>query len=197
MSGRTEQAPGHEPAPQDRPRIYVASLSDYNAGILHGTWLDATAEPVDIQAGIDQMLAASPATRRYGEPAEEWAIHDYEGFGRVRLGEWEALSRVATLAQGIVAHGDAFDAWASIEDDTEELSSERFAEAYLGEYSSVEDYGQELLDGIGIDIEALPGVPEHLQPYIRFDTAAFVRDMELGGEIWTVESEGGVHVFQS
>ena len=27
--------------------------------------------------------------------AEEWAIHDYEGFGALRLGEWESLERVA------------------------------------------------------------------------------------------------------
>ena len=32
------------------------------------------------------MLAASPRL------AEEWAIHDYEGFGSFRLSEWDPSS---------------------------------------------------------------------------------------------------------
>jgi len=52
-------------------RIYVASLSDYNAGRLHGAWIDATQDADEIEAEVQEMLAASP------EPiAEEWAIHD-------------------------------------------------------------------------------------------------------------------------
>lgn len=53
------------------PRIYVASLSDYNAGRLHGSWLDAN-QPVDqLNDGVQAMLASST------EPlAEEYAIHD-------------------------------------------------------------------------------------------------------------------------
>lgn len=33
----TEHSTTHEVAPKDLPRIYVASLSDYNNGHLHGT----------------------------------------------------------------------------------------------------------------------------------------------------------------
>lgn len=47
----------------DTPRIYVASLSDYNAGTLHGEWIDATQELDDIWAEINAMLAASPEAR--------------------------------------------------------------------------------------------------------------------------------------
>lgn len=60
----------------DTPRIYVACLASYNAGILHGRWIDATDAEV-IHEGIEDMLSESQ------EPIpEEWAIHDYEGFGR-------------------------------------------------------------------------------------------------------------------
>ena len=44
----------HEPDRPERhhdglePRIYVASLSDYNAGRLHGTWIHADDDPDDI-----------------------------------------------------------------------------------------------------------------------------------------------------
>lgn len=47
----------------DTPRIYVASLSDYNAGRLHGEWIDATQELDDIWAEIHAMLAKSPEAR--------------------------------------------------------------------------------------------------------------------------------------
>ena len=49
-----------------------------------------------------------PTTARYGEVAEEWAIHDYDGFGELRLDENEALSTIARVAGGIREHGDAF-----------------------------------------------------------------------------------------
>jgi hypothetical protein len=50
-----------EKEPEGRvPRIYVASLSDYNAGRLHGVWLDATEDYDTLSTGVAQMLAASP-----------------------------------------------------------------------------------------------------------------------------------------
>ena len=37
------------------PRIYVASLSDYNAGRLHGVWLEAT-DLDSVRVGVAAML---------------------------------------------------------------------------------------------------------------------------------------------
>ena len=62
--------------------IYVACLAAYNNGKLHGCWIDATQELDDIQDQINSMLVSSPE-----EDAEEYAIHDYEGFGSYSLGE--------------------------------------------------------------------------------------------------------------
>ena len=52
-------------------RIYVACLASYNAGILHGAWIDATQCIEAIHDQIAAMLAASQI-----EDAEEYAIHD-------------------------------------------------------------------------------------------------------------------------
>lgn len=42
------------------PRIYVASLSDYNAGELHGIWIDVDQmDAEDMQEEINKMLLAS------------------------------------------------------------------------------------------------------------------------------------------
>ncbi len=42
------------------PRIYVACLASYNAGRLHGAWIDAHQEPEAITAEVWKMLASSP-----------------------------------------------------------------------------------------------------------------------------------------
>lgn len=44
----------------DEIRIYVADLAAYNAGHLHGIWIDATLELDEIQARVSAMLEASP-----------------------------------------------------------------------------------------------------------------------------------------
>ena len=64
---------------QTRPRIYVACLAAYNAGQLHGEWINADRKAHEIYADIKSMLERSP------EPsAEEWAVHDYEDNVRKR-----------------------------------------------------------------------------------------------------------------
>src|SRR4051812_16093400 len=76
------------------PQIYVACLSAYTAGRLHGEWIDADTDAEQIHADILAMLARSP------EPdAEEWAIHDTDGFDGVKIGEYEPLDRVAAIAE--------------------------------------------------------------------------------------------------
>jgi antirestriction protein len=89
-------------------QIYIASLSDYNAGILHGKWINVEGLTVDdIQKEINEILASSPYTAKYGDVAEEWAIHDYE-LGRIRISEYEGLEAVVSLVKALEEHGQAF-----------------------------------------------------------------------------------------
>ncbi len=85
---------------QDRPRIYAACLAAYNNGYLHGRWIDATQDPEDIQAEVSAMLRESPVSG-----AEEWAIHDFEGFEGARLEEYSGIEKAHALALFIVEHG--------------------------------------------------------------------------------------------
>ena len=41
-------------------RIYVACLASYNAGILHGEWIEATADADELKARVQAMLDRSP-----------------------------------------------------------------------------------------------------------------------------------------
>lgn len=179
-----------QPAP--RPRIYVGSLSDYNAGRLHGAWIEAAAEPEQLHAAIEAMLADSPQPG-----AEEWAIHDYEGFGSLQLGESESVERVSRLARRIVDYGLPYAHWATIVgDDETELA--KFEEAYQGQWPSLRAYAQEILEDHGIEELLDRHVPEGLRPYVRVDAEGFGRDLELSGDIITfgdIGSDGAVYVF--
>ncbi len=177
---------------EDAPRIYVASLSDYNDGRLHGRWINAAQAPEEIQTAIQDMLATSP------EPgAEEYAIHDYENFGPLRLEEYESIETVARLAQGIAEHGSAFAHWVALVGESDAETLRHFEEAYRGHFDSVIDYASELFDDLGYTDLVERVLPDHLQPYVRLDVEGFARDLELSGDIVTSEGDGGVYIFDA
>ncbi len=74
-------------------RIYVADLAAYNNSKLHGVWINALDNLDNIQDQINTMLAKSPEGF-----AEEYAIHDYEGFDAYRLGEYEGIETAHEIA---------------------------------------------------------------------------------------------------
>lgn len=165
------------------PRIYVACLAAYNNGYLHGRWIDATQDREEMEAEISAMLKRSPIPC-----AEEWAIHDHDGFEGVELSEYSGLERVIALVDFITEHeeigakvldhfgGDIEQAEAAFED-------------YAGEFTSLADYAQELT-------EETTQIPASLIHYIDYD--AMARDMELNGDVFTIETGfEEVHVFWS
>lgn len=189
-----EQAEEHDHKTKPKPRIYVASLSDYNAGRLHGTWIDAAQDPEDLLAAIGRMLATSP------EPgAEEWAIHDYEGFAGLRLGEYESTGHVSQIALGIAEHGAAFGAWAEHLGRSSWDDLDKFEDCFRGRWESVADYAEDFLEALGLPQIIEQAVPEEFQPYVTIDVEAFGRDMALNCEMYVVEDDpaGGVFIFES
>lgn len=158
------------------PRIYVASLSDYNAGRLHGVWIDAADDLDEIWSQINAMLAASP------EPgAEEFAIHDHDGFYLVNVHEYESIENVHLLAEGIARHGNAFAVWAWFnpsKDWPEQLP--RFEERFIGDFKDYGEFGEWFLEEmVGIRLEDIP-IPDILSEYVLFGVDPFGRDMAAG-----------------
>jgi antirestriction protein len=177
-------------AAQRIPRIYVASLSDYNAGRLHGIWLEAT-EVETVREGVGRMLKASPAGA-----AEEYAIHDFEGFSRYLPSESADFEVVCAIGAAIVEHGRVFTAYlehVGFPADLERLREllEGFGESYQGPYEGVEDWAGQYLDDVGL----LQQVPESLRGYI--DLESWALDAELNGDIVSVEFEDQTHVFSN
>ena len=178
----------HEALSQEEPRIYVSSLSDYNAGRLYGAWINANQDDEDIQEAISEMLSRSTESI-----AEEWAIHDYEGFGPLRIDEYESIEHVAKVARGIVERGPAYAHWADYLGSSQWDQLDDFDDHFVGQSDSKIEFAEQWLEDMGVDIDSL--VDEHLQPYISFDVDAFARDLSY--DFYIAEDDEGVYVFDT
>lgn len=165
------------------PRIYVACLAAYNNGYLHGHWIDADQGEAAIWSEIAAMLKTSPIPG-----AEEWAIHDYEGFEGARISEYTGIDHVVKLAAFIAEHGElGGKLLAHFGEDTTESGAA--LDEYAGEYKRLADFAAELT-------EQSVQIPESLANYIDYE--AMARDMELGGDVFTITlGFERVHVFWS
>lgn len=166
----------------ETPRIYVACLAAYNNGYLHGRWIDAAQDAWAIYDEVKAMLAASPI-----KEAEEWAIHDYEGFGNVRISEYASFDHVSGLAAFIAEHGELGSAVLDYHNGDLEEAREALEDRYLGTYGGLADYVQEAT-------EDSTTIPQRLAYYI--DWQAMARDAEMSGDVFTVQTAWDcVHVF--
>lgn len=174
--------------PPLQPRIYVACLASYNRAILHGQWLEADDDPEHLREQIQQMLEDSPSPG-----AEEFAIHDYEGFGGLRLSEFDSLERIHQSACLIVEYRIiaqiALEHCGGVE--FVDQAQRMLEDGYQGAYDSKEDWAFEFLEENGLWAQ----VPEHLQSYL--DLERYAHDLELSGYTahwasgqWYVSADG-------
>lgn len=162
-------------------QIYVACLASYNNGILHGRWINAAQDAWAIYEDIRAMLSASTIP-----DAEEWAIHDYEGFGEIRIDEHFGIEDIVQIAAFIAEHG-ALGAKLVYHLGYLPEAREVMADGYHGAFGSLADYVQEIT-------EECTDIPEALRPYI--DWQAMARDAEMGGDLFTIQTaHDEVHVF--
>jgi len=163
------------------PRIYVACLAAYNNGYLHGQWIDANQDVEAIHEQIKAMLAKSPIAG-----AEEWALHDYDGFYGIQLSESQDIETLAEMAVMIERHGEAWAKFAEYEG-IEYATLERFEEAYAGEWDSEEAFAEDLAD------ETME-IPKHLAFYIDYERLA--RDLFIN-DYYSAETEDfKIYVFR-
>ncbi len=84
------------------------------------------------------MLNDSPE-----EDSEEYAIHDYEGFGSYRLDEYEGIDSAHEVACFIEEHDELGAELLAYYSDIED-ARKAIEESYCGCHTSVADYAQEL-----------------------------------------------------
>lgn len=164
------------------PRIYVACLASYNNGRLYGEWIDANQDTFSLYEKVKNMLVTSP------EPdAEEFAIHDYEGFGDLRIEEYASLKKVTSFAEFIAENGDLGSAVLAHADGDIKAAQNLLDECYHGEYDTEEDfayYWVHEVDG--------REVSQFLRYYI--DYKAIARDFFIN-DFFSLTVSYKVHVF--
>jgi antirestriction protein len=189
-------------ATDDTPRVWVGCLACYNGGRLVGAWVDAT-EAEDMAGDFDAYNGGEVWSNEFddeqrrahlAEGHEEFWCFDLENFGAALTGECSpveaariagALESVGGPPKAVAAYvaniGAGYVDWDTLADD--------FGEAFAGEWDSLEHFADEQLEESG----DLADIPERLRPY--FNTAAYARDLRLGGDVWTEDSPAGVFVF--
>lgn len=173
-------------------QIYVADLAAYNAGHLHGRWIVLEAydfDPEAVHERIKEILARG--AKRFGAETlsvhEEYAIHDYEGFGPIKIEEYASIEKVCELAETLdalesngegVAFGIFLDKVESLDSfDSLDDAVEAFRDAYRGS-QSLKDYAYEYVEECILS-EMDKSIRLTIETY--FDYEAFARDMRYDG----------------
>ncbi len=132
--------------------IYVACLSSYNSGVLHGKWIkllikkpyqDEQIWEFDrdyIQDEINNMLKSSKMPN-----AEEWAIHDYNNF--INLGEYQSIVLIEKNMNAIGKHGyDVVKGFREMypSEDISNLDDK----TYHTDYSNFQEYAEHYADDV-------------------------------------------------
>ncbi|HBP16815.1 MAG TPA: antirestriction protein ArdA [Planctomycetes bacterium] len=183
----------------DAPRIYVACLHCYNSGRLHGAWFEVRADPDELHREVLGYFAAGCNDRQFDQECdaclaqasrfpcggEELAVHDHEGLGSV--GECYDLPRFCEIA-GLLEEFPDLPVVAYLADLDHDLERARegLRDDYRGAWRSVAEWAESWAEDA--DLSAA-----QLWPYV--DWERYARDLQLGGDVSTLEVDGVVHVF--
>jgi antirestriction protein len=153
---------------------------------LHGKWIDCNGDSDDIIENIKAMLSISPMAKI--QACQEWAIHGYEGFEGITIGEYESIDRIVKIVLKLKEHGEAFaaylDLW-SLED------MDKFESSYQGCYKGEEEFAEQYYEDSGlIKIIEDAGL---LAMYIDFEAVA--RDMFINSYIGIRKGVETFYVF--
>lgn len=152
--------------------IYLASLSDYNNGLLIGQWYDI--EKYDSYNDILADFIIYLNTLNQIDPTnfrEEWDVHDTAGLGNHYYSD-DIDMIIKALKEDI-----SIDAFISYLDRFGSGSIDDFNDKYLGEWGSIKEYAEDYIESTGL----LESIPETLRYY--FDYGAYARDLEYSGDV--------------
>jgi antirestriction protein len=168
-------------------QIYIACLASYNAGHLHGAWIDVSSDADAMREEVAAVLASSPVPG-----AEEWAVHDYDGFPD--MGEYPGLDAIAATAElyELAAEYDiGADDFRAIAANWHGVRADilRALDNFAGIFDRLRDFA----DGLADETLAAHGIKEGDFAQQHFDYESHARDIEIEYDVVTCPS--GVAVF--
>ena len=166
-------------------RIYIADLAAHNAGIQKGDWVD-----LDGSGRGNGNPRQSDRKGMLGKD-NEYAIHDYEGFEDLAP---SSITGAIALAKACDDLGDdnlwsVYCEWCEDNGHDPAESVDTFEEAFRGIYADAGDYARETAIDCGDISEG-----SYLFHYIDWERLG--REMEIGGDISTIEVDYSVYKAQ-
>ena len=181
------------------PRIYVASLADYNNGQLLGRWFELSdfCDADGLLHAIQGMLTIydDKYGLLMGSPREEWAVHDAENLPTRLVAESMDFAAVYQYLEVVADMNEerraAYEYFIDNGDNPEE-----FDNRFLGRYGESYHYDEERVladyaESEFFQCHSEDEIPKQLRNYI--DWASLGRDYRLSGEIWQTDG----YVFRS
>ncbi len=169
------------------PRVYIACLSSYNNGDLHGDWINLDGSE-EISRRISLILDSSQTPE-----AEEYAIHDHEYCGSIY--EYSGIDELKQIAKAYQAAQSEGIEWADLvaycEYQSEDLSPEAvtsYQERFAGSACSLQEWCESFLE----ESSQFDECSDTLRRY--FNIEAYARDMEIN-DVFTIDRPGETLVF--
>lgn len=155
-------------------KIYVACLSSYNNGLLHGKWFDLNdfSDADDLRDSIQKEVLDESPMQGKENIIEEFAIHDFEAPKGADIGEYSGLEELIEMNEILSDdNGEMILALKShLGLDSLEKAKDYFDENYQGEFKSDEEFAWDIAENaMGWDLS------EGIGRY--FDAEAFARDL--------------------
>lgn len=166
-------------------RIFIADLAAYNSGELAGKWVDLEGMNAgDVEGAIaDVLCEGTGLLKALGEWAgvdhEEFFIADYEGFGPIRIGEYDSIESIIEHVERMGDDPERY--FAFVKYHGEEYAENYDPDEVIGPWDSMEDIAVEYVEDMGIG--------EFAERY--FDYEKFARDLGIEGSF--VEYDGKVY----
>jgi antirestriction protein len=184
----SEQLGGHETPPKT-PRTYLRDNGAAVKGVERGRWLDATAEPEELEAVQHELVSTSPWA---GTTA---SIRQHTHFEGLEITEHEDLATVSRLARGGAAHGRAFvayvDAWG-----TDQAAVDAFPNYYIGSWRDLAAWAETVVEEQGWWDQLNKHIDGRLLPYIRIGYERLGRELAYDTYVAEDDERSQVHIFR-
>ena len=159
------------------PKIYVASLAHYNNGELVGKWMNLTdySSSDELMSSIGAYIASLTC---YGEPCEEYAIHDYEylPFNICEYAGRDTFDKIYSILE--LSNEYDIDAISAFCNHFGVDSLESFGDAYVGQYDSELDFTYQYVEDC-LDLEKTMGNLSIYFDFKRFSLDLFSNSYEF------------------
>lgn len=133
-----------------------------------------------MEKASQKILDTSPI-----EDAEEWAIHDYKGFGDLKINEHDSLETIVKYLEFIEEHEELGLLVLAVHNGSFD-DAENTLENYIGEYDDLAEYAYQVTTDCA-------DIPAHLASYIDYESMG--RDM--GYDLISIDASKGVHLFHN